>query len=99
MFSRRRSREIEDFAISLAQEFARRCPPDGTQDRERTTQVAKAIDDTCNKAANFQREHGLWMYGRAKFGTAFKIELKQKGYPAEFVSTLTTQMLLNMSGK
>jgi len=99
MFNHRRSREIEDFAISLAREFARRWPPDGKQDRERTAQVARAIDETCNRAAAYQREQRLWMYGKARLGTAFKLELKQIGYPAEFVNTLTTQMLLNMSGK
>ena len=99
MFNHRRSREIEDFAISLAREFARRCPPEEKQGRERTELVARAIDDTCNRAAAYQREQRLWMYGRAKLGTAFKLELKQIGYSADFVNTLTTQMLLNMSGK
>lgn len=100
MFNRRRSREIEDFAVSLAREFAARCPPHETQDGQLTTaRLARAIDNTCNRAAAYRQEQQLGMYGRAKFGTAFKLQLKQIGYPREFVNTLTTQMLLNMSGK
>ncbi len=96
----KRSRDIDDFAIALAREFAGRCPPGEGQDEARKpAQVARVIDDVCNRAAAYQREKRLGMYGRAKLGTSFKLEMKQIGYPEEFVDTLTRQLLFSMSGK
>ena len=100
MFNRQRSREIDDFAIALAREFANRCPPGDRPDEPgRPAKVARAIDDACNRAAAYRRERELWMYGKAKLGTAFKMELKQLGYQAEFVNELTRLLLQTMSGK
>jgi hypothetical protein len=100
MFNSQRSREIEEFAVSLARDFAARCPLGEGPDAEpaRMT-LARAIDDASSRAATFQRERQLGMYGKAKLGTAFKIELKNVGYPEEFVASLTRQLLLKMSGK
>jgi len=91
------SREVADFAIELAQEFAKRCPP-GASARS-TTGLARAIDDICNRAAQFQRQAHLGIYGRAKFGTEFKLRLKESGHALEFVDELTTKLLMTMSGK
>lgn len=95
----KRSRDIDDFAIALARDFAGRCPPSEGGETGKAAQVARAIDDVCNRAAAYQREKRLGMYARAKLGTSFKLELKQIGYPAEFVDTLTRQLLFTMSGK
>jgi hypothetical protein len=61
--------------------------------------VARAIDDVCNRAAEFQREHKLGLFGKAKLGTEFKTRLKENGYLQDFVDELTTKLLINMSGK
>jgi hypothetical protein len=98
MFNWKRSRDIEDFAVRLARDFAGRVPPHESQE-PKTAKLAGAIDDACNRAAAYQREHRLGIYGKAKFGTCFKLELAQIGYPEEFIETFTRQMLLTMSGK
>jgi hypothetical protein len=98
MFNWKRSREIEAFAVALARGFAGRFPPEESPE-PKTARLAGAIDDACNRAAAYQREHRLGIYGKAKFGTCFKFELKQKGYPEEFIETFTRQLLLTMSGK
>lgn len=95
----KRSREIDDFAIALARDFAVRCPPEKDGEVAEAARLARAVDDVCNRAAAYQREKGLGMYGRAKLGTSFKLELKQIGYPEQFVDTLTRQLLFTMSGK
>jgi len=97
MFKRTPSREVEDFATELAKDFLKRCPVDRTTPR--TASVARAIDDICNRAAEFQRAKGLGIYGKANLGTEFKMQMKEFGYPAEFVDELTAMMLMNMSGK
>jgi hypothetical protein len=90
------SREIEEFAVSLARDFTARVPPgSGTGDAAR---IARAIDDVCNRAREFQRQKRLGIYGRAKLGTSFKFELKNSGYEDDFIDTLTHQVLLVMSG-
>jgi hypothetical protein len=90
-------RDAADFAIELAEEFSRRSPPEASA--KSAIGLARAIDEICNRAANFQREQHLGLYGRAKFGTEFKFRLKEGGYPPEFVNELTTKLLISMSGK
>jgi hypothetical protein len=91
------SPNITDFAIELAEAFSNRCPPDTSS--KSTMGVARAIDDICNRAAAFQRQARLGVYGRAKFGTEFKFRLKESGHAPEFVDELTTKLLMTMSGK
>jgi hypothetical protein len=90
-------RNITDFAIELAQEFSKRCPPELAE--RSTMAVARAIDDVCNRAAEFQREEKLGFFAKAKLGTEFKTRLKENGYLRDFVDELTTKLLINMSGK
>jgi phosphoglycerate dehydrogenase-like enzyme len=96
MFNFGKSREIEEFAVALAREFSTRFPP-GTRSAE-AQRFARAVDEICNRARAFQREKKLGIYGRAKIGTSFKFELKNAGYPDEFIDSLTHQVLLVMSG-
>ncbi len=100
MFNSKRSREIEDFAVALARDVAGRCPPAEAHEGEHISMaLARAIDEVCRRGAEFQREQRLWMYGKAKLGTAFKLELMQAGYPAQLVDSITRQLLLKMSGE
>jgi hypothetical protein len=92
------SREVEDFAIDLADSFSRRCPPAGARGGGLPAMtVAKAVDEVCNRAADFQRSKRLGMFRRAKLGTEFKLKLGELGYDKEFVSELTTRVLMKMS--
>ena len=96
MFNFGRSRDLEDFAVGLAREFASLIPADNAQ--RDAARVARAIDEVCNRARAFQKDRRLGIYGRAKLGTAFKFELKSSGYADDFIDTLTHQVLLVMSG-
>ena len=91
------SPDVTDFAIELAQDFAKRCPP-GAGAKSQIS-VARAIDDISNRAVAFQQKMRLGIYGRAKFGTEFKFRLKETGHAPEFVDELTTKLLISMSGK
>jgi len=98
MFNSKRSRDIEDFATTLARDLVSRCPPAAAHEDERISMsMARAIDEACARAAGYQREKRLGMYGKAKLGTAFKLQLKEAGYPPEFVDSLTRQLLLKIS--
>jgi hypothetical protein len=98
MFNRKRSREIEEFAVALARDIAGRCPPAEAYEGDHISmRLARAIDEVFTRAIAYQREQRLWMYGRAKLGTAFKLELRQSGYPSEFVDNVTRQLLFKLS--
>lgn len=100
MFNRKRSREIEDFGIALARDIAGRCPPGEAHDGEHMSmRLARAIDEACGRAVAYRREQGLGIYGKAKLGTAFKLELKETGYPDDFADSLTRQLLFKMSAR
>jgi len=88
---------VEEFATGLALDFARRCPVDTPLRGARTAAVARAIDDVCNRAAEFKRANRLGVYGKARLGTAFKLKLKESGYPQEFVDELTQTLLIRIS--
>jgi hypothetical protein len=97
----KRAREIEAFAATLAHDFAGRCAPDkaSAADRSAAMQLARAIDDVCNRATAYRREQDLGMYGKAKLASTFKLELKEMGYSADFIDALTRQLVLKMSAK
>lgn len=96
MFGSRKTEDADAFAVALAREFATLFPA-GT-DAAEGKRFARAVDEICNRARAFQRENQLGIYGRAKIGTSFKFELKNAGYPDEFIDSLTHQVLLVMSG-
>jgi hypothetical protein len=99
MFKRTPSREVDDFAINLAREFSKRCPHERLRGGQGGIGLARAIDEICNRAGEFQRAKRLGVYGKAKLGTEFKMQMKEFGYPIEFVDELTQKLLMNMSGK
>jgi hypothetical protein len=88
---------VDEFALKLAADLAQRYPPDleNQKPRKRNPQrLAKAFDDTFNRAIDFQRENKLGIYGKARLGNTFKWELKRLGYPDDFID-LTTRSLIN----
>jgi len=99
MFGLLGSKDAENFAIELVQEFSKRCPPDTLQGEHRTSAFTRAVDDLWTRVAEFQRAKKLGVYGKAKFGTAFKYQLKDLGYQEELVDELLRTLLIRMSGK
>ena len=99
MFKRTPSEDVGNFAIELVEEFSRRCPVDRPAGELRALGLAQAIDETCNRAAAFQKARQLGVYGRAKLGTEFKLKMEELGYPTDFVDELTGRLLMSMSGK
>ena len=100
MFERLRSKDAENFAIELVREFSRRYPPDvSALGAPRTAAFASAVDELWRRAADFQRAKRLGIYGKAKFGTAFKYQLKELGYGEDLVDELVRTLLIRMSGK
>lgn len=97
MFGSDKRSMIDEFALKLAADLAQRYPAEleNTKPRKRNPQrLAKAFDDTFNRAIDFQREEKLGIYGKARLGNTFKWELRRLGYPDDFID-LTTRSLIN----
>lgn len=100
MFERLGSKEVGNFAIELANEFSRRFPPDAPREGAGSAKgFARAVDEVCARAVEFQRLRRLGLYRKAKLGTEFKLRLKELGYAEGFVDELTHTLLIKMSGK
>jgi hypothetical protein len=98
LFSWGRNRDIEQFATGVARDFAKACPAAETQgERAAVKKLARSIDAACERAAAFQKEKKLGIYGKAKFGTTFKWELKALGYDDDFIDEFTRNMMLRLS--
>ena len=98
LFNRSRNRDIEQFATELAREFSKvYSVSDAKSERNAVKKLARAIDAACMRAAAYQKENKLGVYGKAKLGTAFKWELKELGYADEFVDEFTRSVLLRLS--
>lgn len=100
MFERLWSKDAENFAIELVHEFSRRYPPDASaQGAPRKAAFVNAVDDLWRRAADYQRAKRPGIYGKAKFGTAFKYQLKELGYADDLIDELVRTLLIRMSGK
>lgn len=90
-----KSAPTDEFARQLAVDLAKRYPValeiDQTKKRN-PSRLTKAFDSTFNRAIHFQLEHKLGIYGKAKLTSAFKSELKEQGYPDDFVDLATSAM-------
>jgi len=101
MFERLWSKDAENFATELVQEFSRRYPPPKASDQgaPRTAAFVNAVDDLWMRAADYQRAKRPGIFGKAKFGTALKYQLKELGYSDELIDELVRTLLIRMSGK
>jgi hypothetical protein len=100
MFDWFRSKDVENFATELVDEFARRSPPESLKSGVQPAKVlASSIDELCNRAGEFQKGRKLGVYGKAKFGTTVKYRMKDLGYADEFIDELTRSLLIRISGR
>lgn len=97
------TREIDDFARSIAAELVKRVPP-ATLDahtRKAADRLRNTHDAIFARAGKFARTHPLNIYKRARLGNQFRWTLKEAGYPPEFVESwtyeLVTLVTLNMA--
>jgi hypothetical protein len=91
---------IESFAKSLAAEVARRYPPELDKEpgkRPSVNRLTRIIEDATQKAVEFQAEHRLSWFGKARLGNAFRWELTSLGYQKDFVEVTTEAMVVHLS--
>jgi hypothetical protein len=91
------TRHINDFARELADTLAKRYPPSLDVNPEKkisANRLTKVLEDSFTRAVEFQREHKLGMFGKAKLGNEFKWQLKELGYTDKFIEVATEGLMV-----
>jgi hypothetical protein len=91
------SKHITEFARNLANVLAKRYPPALDVSPEKKVshaRLTKVLEETLLQAVEFQREHKLGMFGKAKLGNEFKWQLRDLGYTEPFIDVATEGLMV-----
>ena len=92
--------KVDIFAKNLAQDIAKRYPPAIANNPEQMVsqkRLTAILEDTFERARQFNRENQLGMFKKAKLGNTFKWELKEMGYEAKFVEMATEGLIVYLT--
>jgi hypothetical protein len=96
-FSLFSSTQATQFAKSLAESLAKRYPPALDMNPEKKisqARLTRVLEETLMQATDFQREHKLGIFGKAKLGNEFKWQLKELGYSEKFIEVATEGLMV-----
>jgi hypothetical protein len=95
------TKELEEFAIVLAQDLARRFPPasEARTDPGAKHQINVILEGLAARAVRYRNEHKLGVYKRAKLGNVFQWKLKEFGYSTEFAEGATKHLVTRLALK
>lgn len=96
------SKDVDQFAKSLATEISKRYPPSLDQAKEKKisqNRIARILEDTYGKAVTFKTERNLGIYRKARLGNTFQWELTELGYSKPFVEMATEGLIVYISRK
>ena len=102
IFDRFSSKEVDQFAKSLALEISKRYPPSLDQAKEKKispNRITRVLEESFAKAASFKTEKHLGIYRKARLGNTFRWELTDLGYSKPFVELATEGLIVYMSRK
>jgi len=93
------TKEIEEFATTLATDLGRRFPPasEARTDPGAKHQVKVILEGLAARAIRFQKEHKLGIYKKAKLGNVFKWKLKELGYSDAFAEHATKEIVTRLA--
>ena len=100
LFSILSSKEVDAFAKSLAQDLAKRYPP--TMENSESSKISEKritaiLEQTFEKASEFQANKKLGVYKKARMGNSFRWELTELGYSEKFVDLATEGLVVYMT--
>ncbi len=84
------TREVDDFAASIASDLVSRFPPSELENQRRKgpARFRKAHDLVFARAETFVKTHKLNLYTKARLGSQFKAALTSAGYSPDFVNNV-----------
>jgi hypothetical protein len=94
------TKHINEFARELADSLAKRYPPVldvSPEKRISVNRLAKVLEETLSRAVEFQREHRLGTFGKAKLGNEFKWRLRELGYSEKFIDVATEGLMVHLT--
>ena len=93
------TRELEEFATSLANDLGRRFPPasEARTDPGAKHQIKVILEGLGARAVRYQLEHNLGVYRKAKLGNVFKWKLKELGYSDNFAELATKDIVTRLA--
>jgi len=95
------TKELEEFAASLATDLGRRYPPasEARTDAGAAQQLTAILGGIASRAVRYHEEHKLGVYRKAKLGNVFKWKLTEMGYTAAFVERATKEVVTRLAIK
>ena len=102
IFDRFSSKDVDQFAKSLAVEVSKRYPPALDRDRQNKIskdRIAKVLEDAYRKAVEFETSKHLGVYRKARLGNTFRWQLTELGYSKPFVEMATEGLVVYISRK
>jgi hypothetical protein len=93
------TKELEEFATSLASDLGRRFPPssEARTDPGAKHQIKVIMEGLGARAVRYQSEHDLGVYKKAKLGNVFKWKLKDLGFSDEFAERATKDIVTRLA--
>jgi len=95
-------KDVDEFAKSLALDLAKRYPPTldkGSERKISQKRLTSILEGTYDKAVDFQKQHKLGVYKKARLGNTFRWELQELGYGEKFVETATEGLVVYITRK
>jgi hypothetical protein len=95
-------KQVDEFAVNLAQELAKRYPPaldQGSERRISQKRLTTLLEDTFQRAMDFKKQHKLGVYKKARLGNTFRWELQEMGYTEKFVEVATEGIIVYITRK
>ena len=96
------SKQVDEFAKTLAQELAKRYPPaldKGNERRISQKRLSTLLEETFNRAAEFRNENKLGVYKKARLGNTFRWELEELGYSKQFIEVATEGLVVYITAR
>ena len=93
------TKELEDFAATLAADLGRRFPPssEARTDAGASHQIKVILEGLGARAVRYQKERKLGIYKKAKLGNVFKWKLKELGYSDAFAERATKEIVTRLA--
>ena len=88
------TKEVDEFADAIAADLLSSFPPSEIEEQRRKgpARLKKVHDTIFARAESFVRAKPLNFYKKARLGNRFKWALREAGYPAKFVDSLTYEL-------
>ncbi len=102
IFGSASGKQVDEFAVTLAQELAKRYPPaldKGSERRISQKRLSMILEDTFQNAMEYRKQHKLGVYKKARLGNTFRWELQEMGYSEKFVEIATEGLVVYITRK